>query len=200
MKLNILLIPFLFFLFLNLSSSLKRPLIKHETDEWMEGSISKKQNLFSPPITEKYEEMLKNREKKLISLGLNNSGIVNLNDTVVISDDMKYIGDDGVTGALSSRPPNEKNQITYHYEEMLADKNKKIISMNVNRTAFYDPDSQVVVKNTGEMPAIDPLDNYYANKLDRNYLETPELIKNNENKGTSHKKKTKRNLENFLSK
>lgn len=197
MKLSIVLIPFLFFLFLNPSTPLKRPLIKHETDEWMEGSISKKQNLFTPPITDKYEEMLKNPEQKLISLGLNNSGIVNLNDTVIISDDMKYIGDDGVTGALSSRPPNEKNEITYHYEEMLADKKKRIIALNVNKTAFYDPDSQVVVKNTGEMPAIDPLDNYYANKLDRNYLETPELVKN---KGGMHKKKAKKDIKDFLSK
>ena len=66
-----------------------------------------------------------------------------------------------------------------HVEEEWSD--KKLISLQVNRTAFYDPDNQVVVKGTGDMPSVDPLDNYIINKME-NKMETPTLVKNTNGK------------------
>ena len=165
---------FTFFFFLQAEDcSPTKPILKHEASEWTVGTIVPIEKAQSLPLTDSYEEMLKNHDKKIISLGLNNSGLVNLKDTVVISDSPQYLYEDGITGKVSQNAFLKKNTITDSYEEMLKNRNTRIISMQVNRTAFYDPDNQVVVKGTGEMPVIDPLDNYYANKIGK--MESPEI-------------------------
>lgn len=174
MKLNL---AIFCFSILFLLTKAQKPLIKHEADEWTVGSIASQKNIFNHPLTDNYAEMLQNKEKKMITLGLNNSGLVDLNSTVVISDDTRYKADDGVTGKISEDTSLGKNELTQYYQEMLSNRNKKILTMQVNNTAFYDPDNQVLVKNTGEMPAIDPLDNYYVDKIKGKYDETPELVK-----------------------
>jgi len=152
-----------------------KPILKHVEDQWTVGTLAQNQKP-GPMLTDSYEEMTKNRDKKMISLGLNNSGIVNINDTVVISDNPKYVYDDGVTGRFA---PIQKRRpsLTDTYEDMLMNRDKRLISLQVNKTAFYDPDNQVVVAGTGDMPPIDPLDNYYAKKL-----ESPTLVKNPQDK------------------
>lgn len=149
-----------------------RPIIRHQEEQWSVGTLAPKLKVDSTPLTDRYEEMIKNHDKKMISLGLNNSGLINLNDTIVISDNAKYMYEDGVTGKLSPQTSPKKSIITDNYKEMLVDKNKRLISMEVNRTAFYDPDNQVVVKGTGNMPEIDPFDNHYLDKM-----ESPQIVK-----------------------
>ena len=156
-----------------------KPLLKHVEEEWSVGTLANRQKP-GPILTDSYEEMLKDHDKKMISIGLNNSGIININDTVVISENPKYIYDDGVTGKFAPIQKH-KSQITQDYGEMLQDRDKKLISLQVNRTAFYDPDNQVVVKGTGDMPTVDPLDNYIINKME-NKMETPTLVKNTQGK------------------
>lgn len=151
------------------ADSVQRPLIRHQEEQWTVGTLAKNPKT-GPSLTTEYSEMLNNRNKRIISLGLNNSGLVNLNETVVMSDNLKYLDDDGVTGKLAPVQKGDKPQITQYYEEMLQDRDKRIISLKVNNTAFYDPDSQVVVKGTGEMPEVNPLDNYLVSKLEEPYL------------------------------
>lgn len=123
----------------------------HPEDNWMFGSLAGPlPHLYNPPITTSYEEMLSNPKKKLISMGVNNSGIIDLNKTIVLDAEPKYVyEDDGVQGTLAPVHKHlKKLPLTEQYEEMLKDTQKKLISLGVNSTAFYDPDSQVILEGT----------------------------------------------------
>ena len=106
MKLNssilFLFMAFNFLIFLHAEDcSPGKTLPRPQADEWTVGAIVPIEKNVHPQLTQDYEEMLKNSDKKLISLGLNNSGIVNLKETVVISDNPKYLYNDGITGKIS---------------------------------------------------------------------------------------------------
>ena len=128
-------------------------------DNWMFGNISPPlPKSIVPVIAADYEEMLGNPKRKLISLGLNNSGIIDLNRTVVIDGGPKYIYYDGVEGTLAPlHRKSKKLPLTDQYDEMLKDTSKKIISLGVNNSAFYDPENQIIVQGTEETNTLDVL-------------------------------------------
>ncbi len=64
----------------------------------------------------------------LFDLGLNNSALVNLTSTVVISSDPKYIDTDGVTGKISEKQ-SEAFSIAKDYSEMLKNPRKQLIQI-----------------------------------------------------------------------
>lgn len=125
----------------------------HSQDNWTYGTINRnppKKRI--SPLTERYEEMLYNPNKKLISIGLNNSGAVNLNETVVLSNSPIYRSEDGIRGRISKQIRKEiKPELTQNYEEMLKDSHQKIISLGVNTSAYYDPDNQVIISGTQDL-------------------------------------------------
>lgn len=142
-----------------ISSSTNIPTI-HPEDNWMYGALaSQLPERIYPTITTTYEEMLSNPKKKMISLGVNNSGIIDLNKTVVISGEPKYIyEEDGVQGTLAPvHKAIKKLPLTDQYEEMLKNTEKKLISLGVNSTAFYDPDNEIIIKGTEEANPINVL-------------------------------------------
>lgn len=133
----------------------------HPDDNWMYGSISPSlPEHISPTFTTEYQEMLAKPGKKLLSLGLNNSGAVDLNSTVVIDDTGRYIYEnDGVQGTIAAiRKPVNKLPLTEQYEQMLKDPETKMISLGVNSSALYDPDNQVIIDGTQDATPYDVLD------------------------------------------
>lgn len=154
----------------------------HPEDNWMYGGLSEAlPEEISPSITTEYQEMLAKPSKKLITLGLNNSGLIDLNSTVVLDNTGRYIYEnDGIQGTLAAiSKPAKKLPLTDQYEEMLKDKEKKMISLGINTTAYYDPEGQVIIEGTQKMNPYDV--------MGRNFQEIE-----NENK------RTKRKIANFI--
>jgi hypothetical protein len=152
---------FLLFIFFTISFSTKKSkqiLRIHPSDEWTYGSISPKVELTSN-LTNKYSTMLKNSNKQLVTLGISSSaqkpGQVDLENTVVISDDPKYASYDGVTGKVSKENPIRKDVLTNKYDDMAKRSEKKLISLGINSTALRDFENQVIVKGTENL-SIDP--------------------------------------------
>lgn len=154
---------FLIFIFFSLSLSLsikksKQIVRIHPNDEWTYGSISPKVEL-KTNLTKKYSTMLKNSNKQLITLGIEGShqkpGQVDLENTVVISDDPKYTYYDGVSGKVSSENPIRKDVLTKDYEDMTKRPEKKLITLGLNSSALRDFENQVIVKGTENL-SIDP--------------------------------------------
>lgn len=151
----------LIFIFCSLSLSIKKSkqIVRiHPNDEWTYGSISPNVELRSN-LTNKYSTMLKNSNKQLITLGIVGShqkpGQVNLDNTVVISDDPKYTHYDGVSGKVSLENPIRKDVLTKDYEDMTKRPEKKLISLGLNTSALRDFENQVIVKGTENL-SIDP--------------------------------------------
>lgn len=158
-SLQIFLIFIFFFVSLSLSVRKSKQIIRiHPNDEWTYGSISPKVEL-KTNLTNKYSNMLKNSNKQLITLGIVGShqkpGQVDLENTVVISDDPKYSYYDSVSGKVSSQNPIRKDVLTNNYEDMTKRPEKKLITLGLNTTALRDFENQVIVKGTENL-SIDP--------------------------------------------
>ena len=142
----------------------------HPEDNWMFGSLAAPlPRIYNSPITHSYEEMLSNPKKRLISLGVNNSGTIDLNKSIIIDAEPRYVFDDGVLGTLSPvHKPMRKLPLTEQYEEMLKDTQKKLISLGVNSSAFYDPDNQVIMQGTENVNPLNVLGKSLADMQEEN--------------------------------
>ena len=111
-----------------------------------------------PKLANKYDEMLQNPNRKIISIGLSNEGKINLTNNAIIglkiNNSKEFISKnpDFVNGEISSSPI--KPVLTKSYEDMLKNPGKKIITLGINYSDLLNKDMNNYIIPQYETPVI----------------------------------------------